>query len=129
MKKYFLIISVILLPLFSCSKSESSETTIPDPTTAIIDKWWCAKAGTGTISSQYFKADGTWEQGSKGGKFNDTGKWALSSNKQKVILSSVLDYQKKSKSGWEYDISSASSTSLLMNWSAFGVKMDLEVCK
>jgi hypothetical protein len=109
----------------SCSKSE----TAPDPTANITDKWWCAKAGTGTISSQYFKADGSWEQGSKGGKFNDTGKWALSSDKKKIVISSILDYNKKAKSGWEYEIMSSSTTNLMMNWSAFGVKMDLEVCK
>jgi hypothetical protein len=123
-----LLVLLLLLTLYACSKEESTSTT-PDPTAAIVDKWWCAKAGTGTISSQYFKADGTWEQGSKGGKFNDTGKWALSSDKKKIVLSSVLDYNKKAKSGWEYDITSSTATNLLMNWSAFGVKMDLEVCK
>ncbi|GAB2645409.1 hypothetical protein GCM10027035_44380 [Emticicia sediminis] len=123
-----LFVLVFLIGLSACSK-EDSTTATPDPTAMIIDKWWCAKAGTGTIASQYFKADGTWEQGSKGGKFNDTGKWALSADKKKIVLSSVLDYNKKSKSAWEYDITSASTTNLLMNWSAFGVKMDLEVCK
>lgn len=125
---YKLFILVLFVSLNACSK-EGSTTAIPDPTAMIIDKWWCAKAGTGTIASQYFKADGTWEQGSKGGKFNDTGKWALSADKTKIVLSSVLDYNKKSKTGWEYDITSASATNLLMNWSAFNVKMDLEVCK
>ncbi|WP_064197640.1 MULTISPECIES: hypothetical protein [Emticicia] len=123
-----LFILVLFVSLNACSK-EGSTTAIPDPTAMIIDKWWCAKAGTGTIASQYFKADGTWEQGSKGGKFNDTGKWVLSADKTKIVLSSVLDYNKKSKTGWEYTITSASATNLLMNWSAFGVKMDLEVCK
>ncbi|MCP9756629.1 hypothetical protein EGI26_15800 [Lacihabitans sp. CCS-44] len=119
-----LFVILILLLNFSCSKEASN----PDPTSQITDKWWCAKAGTGTISSQYFKADGTWEQGSKGGRFNDSGKWALSSNKKKIVISSVLDYNKKSKTGWEYDIETFSETSLKMNWSAFGVIMDLEVC-
>ena len=123
-----LFVLIFLISLIACSK-EDSTSTIPDPTAMIIDKWWCAKAGTGTIASQYFKADGTWEQGSKGGKFNDTGKWALSADKKKIVLSSVIDYNKKSKTGWEYDITLASATNLLMNWSAFGVKMDLEVCK
>jgi hypothetical protein len=118
---------VIFITLSACSKEDS--TTTPDPTATIVDKWWCAKTGTGTISSQYFKSDGAWEQGSKGGKFNDTGKWALSADKKKIVLSSVLDYNKKSKSGWEYDIVSTTSTSLNMNWSTFSVKMDLEVCK
>lgn len=123
-----LFILVLFVSLNACSK-EDSTTTTPDPTAMIIDKWWCAKAGTGTIASQYFKTDGTWEQGSKGGKFNDTGKWALSSDKKKIVLSSVLDYNKKSKTGWEYEITSATASNLLMNWSAFNVKMDLEVCK
>jgi hypothetical protein len=116
---------VLLTTLSACSKSE----TTPDPTSMIVDKWWCSKAGTSTIASQYFKSDGTWEQGSKGGKFNDTGKWALSSDKKKIVISSVLDSNKKSKSGWDYEITSSSATNLLMNWSAFSVKMDLEVCK
>ncbi|OYU66682.1 MAG: hypothetical protein CFE22_07660 [Cytophagaceae bacterium BCCC1] len=114
---------VILFP--ACSTTEPAA----DPTSQITNKWWCAKAGTGTISSQYFKADGTWEQGSKGGRFNDTGKWALSANKKKIVISNVLDYNKKSKTGWEYDVETFSETSLKMNWSAFGVIMDLEVCK
>jgi hypothetical protein len=114
---------VILFP--ACSTTEPAA----DPTSQITNKWWCAKAGTGTISSQYFKADGTWEQGSKGGRFNDTGKWALSANKKKIVISSVLDNNKKSKTGWEYDIETFSETNLKMNWSAFGVIMDLEVCK
>lgn len=123
-----LFVLVLCVSLNACSK-EDSTTAIPNPTAMIIDKWWCAKAGTGTIASQYFKADGTWEQGSKGGKFNDTGKWALSSDKKKIVLSSIVDYNKKSKTGWEYDIILATASNLLMNWSAFGVKMDLEVCK
>lgn len=123
-----LFVFVLFISLNACSKEESISTT-PDPTTMIIDKWWCAKAGTGTIASQYFKADGTWEQGSKGGKFNDTGKWALSTDKTKIIISSVFDYNKKSKSGWEYEITSVSATNLLMNWSTFNIKMDLEICK
>ena len=65
-----LFILLLLLLNFSCSKEDTS----PDPAAQIANKWWCAKAGTGTISSQYFKADGIWEQGSKGGRFNDTGK-------------------------------------------------------
>lgn len=114
---------VILFP--ACSTTDPAA----DPTAQITNKWWCAKAGTGTISSQYFKADGTWEQGSKGGRSNDTGKWALSNNKKKIVISSVLDNNKKSKTGWEYDIETFSDTNLKMNWSAFGVLMDLEVCK
>lgn len=120
---------LILLVCSALLNSCTNEDTSPDPTSQITNKWWCAKAGTGTISSQYFKADGTWEQGSKGGRFNDTGKWALSANKKKIVISSVLDYNKKSKTGWEYDIETFSETSLKMNWSAFGVIMDLEVCK
>ncbi len=123
-KGSFFVILILLLN-FSCSKEASS----PDPTSQITNKWWCAKVGTGTISSQYFKTDGTWEQGSKGGRFNDTGKWALSSNKKKIVISNVLDYNKKSKTGWEYEIETFSETNLKMNWSAFGVIMDLEVCK
>jgi hypothetical protein len=65
----------------------------------------------------------------KGGRFNDTGKWTLSANKKKIVISSVLDYNKKSKTGWEYDVETFSETNLKMNWSAFGVIMDLEVCK
>jgi outer membrane biogenesis lipoprotein LolB len=120
---------LILLVCSALLNSCTNEDTSPDPTSQITNKWWCAKAGTGTISSQYFKADGTWEQGSKGGRFNDTGKWALSANKKKIVISSVLDYNKKSKTGWEYDMETFSETSLKMNWSAFGVIMDLEVCK
>jgi hypothetical protein len=120
---------LILLVCSALLNSCTNENTSPDPTSQITNKWWCAKAGTGTISSQYFKADGTWEQGSKGGRFNDTGKWALSVNKKKIVISSVLDYNKKSKTGWEYDMETFSETSLKMNWSAFGVIMDLEVCK
>jgi hypothetical protein len=120
---------LILLVCSALLNSCTNEDTSPDPTSQITNKWWCAKAGTGTISSQYFKADGTWEQGSKGGRFNDTGKWALSVNKKKIVISSVLDYNKKSKTGWEYDMETFSETSLKMNWSAFGVIMDLEVCK
>jgi hypothetical protein len=123
-----LFVLALFVSLNACSE-EDSTTTTPDPTAMIIDKWWCAKAGTGTIASQYFKADGTWEQGSKGGKFNDTGKWALSSDKKKIVLSSVLDYNKKPKTGWEYAIITASASNLLMNWSAFSIKMDLEICK
>ncbi len=122
---FILILLVCPALLNSCT----NEDTSPDPTSQITNKWWCAKAGTGTISSQYFKADGTWEQGSKGGRFNDTGKWALSANKKKIVISNVLDYNKKSKTGWEYDMETFSETSLKMNWSAFGVIMDLEVCK
>ncbi len=124
MKKQLILL--IFIPfLFSCSKTE----TVPDPTTYIVDKWWCAKKiDTYTIASQYFKADGTWEQGSKGGKFNDTGKWALSSNKKKIIISNVIDSNKKSKIGWEYDIESAATTNLIMNWAAFSVKMDMTPC-
>ena len=121
---YLLFLSCILL-FSACSKTEPTA----DPTSQIVNKWWCAKAGAGTISSQFFKADGTWEQGSKGGRFNDTGKWALSANKKKIAISNVLDYNKKSKAGWEYDMETFSETSLKMNWSAFGVVMDLEVCK
>ena len=124
-KKLFTLI--IFITLGACSKDDSTST--PDPTASIVDKWWCAKAGIGTISSQYFKSDGTWEQGSKGGKFNDSGKWAISANKKKIVISSVFDYNKKSKSGWEYEIVTATSASLNMNWSTFSVKMDLEVCK
>ena len=120
---------LILLVCSALLNSCTNEDTSPDPTSQITNTWWCAKAGTGTISSQYFKADGTWEQGSKGGRFNDTGKWALSANKKKIVISSVLDYNKKSKTGWEYDMETFSETSLKMNWSAFGVIMDLEVCK
>ncbi|MCP9745137.1 hypothetical protein [Lacihabitans sp. CS3-21] len=120
---------LILLVCSALLNSCTNEDTSPDPTSQITNKWWCAKAGTGTISSQYFKADGTWEQGSKGGRFNDTGKWALSANKKKIVISNVLDNNKKSKTGWEYDIETFSETSLKMNWSAFGVIMDLEVCK
>jgi outer membrane biogenesis lipoprotein LolB len=120
---------LILLVCSALLNSCTNENTSPDPTSQITNKWWCAKAGTGTISSQYFKADGTWEQGSKGGRFNDTGKWALSVNKKKIVISSVLDYNKKSKTGWEYDMETFSETSLKMNWNAFGVIMDLEVCK
>lgn len=123
--KFAIYIFFLLLLNLSCSKEAAS----PDPTSQITNKWWCAKAGTGTISSQFFKADGTWEQGSKGGRFNDTGKWSLSSNKKKIVISTVLDYNKKSKTGWEYDIETFSETNLKMNWSAFGVIMDLEVCK
>lgn len=119
--------SVYILVLLFLNFACTSEDTSPDPTSQITNEWWCAKAGT--ISSQYFKADGTWEQGSKGGRFNDTGKWALSANKKKIVISSVLDYNKKSKTGWEYDIETFSETNLKMNWSAFGVIMDLEVCK
>lgn len=122
---FILILLVCSALLNSCTNEDKS----PDPTSQITNKWWCAKAGTGTISSQYFKADGTWEQGSKGGRFNDTGKWALSANKKKIVISNVLDYNKKSKTGWEYDMDTFSETSLKMNWSAFGVIMDLEVCK
>jgi len=123
-KKSIFILVLLLLNL-ACTKEDTS----PDPTAQITDKWWCAKAGTGTISSQFFKADGTWEQGSKGGRFNDNGKWALSANKKKIVISGVLDYNKKSKTGWEYYIDTFSETNLKMNWSAFGVLMDLEVCK
>jgi len=117
--------TILILSLSGCGKEEST----PDPSSQIADKWWCAKTGTGSIASQYFKSDGTWEQGSKGGKFNDTGKWAFSSNKKKIVISNVLDYNKKSKTGWEYDIESYTDASLKMNWSAFNVKMDLEICK
>jgi hypothetical protein len=120
---------LILLVCSALLNSCTNEDTSPDPTSQITNKWWCAKAGTGTISSQFFKSDGTWEQGSKGGRFNDTGKWALSANKMKIVISNVLDYNKKSKTGWEYDMETFSETSLKMNWSAFGVIMDLEVCK
>ncbi|MCF8323477.1 MAG: hypothetical protein K9I84_00855 [Leadbetterella sp.] len=120
---------LILLVCSALLNSCTNEDTSPDPTSQITNKWWCAKAGTGTISSQYFKADGTWEQGSKGGRFNDTGKWALSANKKKIVISSVLDNNKKSKTGWEYEIETFSDASLKMNWTAFGVIMDLEVCK
>ena len=120
---------LILLVCSALLNSCTNEDTSPDPTSQITNKWWCAKAGTGTISSQYFKADGTWEQGSKGGRFNDTGKWALSANKKKIVISSVLDNNKKSKTGWEYEIETFSYASLKMNWTAFGVIMDLEVCK
>ncbi|HAK75663.1 MAG TPA: hypothetical protein DCR35_10340 [Runella sp.] len=112
----------------ACSQPQSA--TEPDPTSVIVDKWWCAKAGASTtVSAQYFRADGTWEQGAKGGKFNDTGKWALSSDKKKIVLSQVVDYTKKSKTGWEYIISSFSETNLKMEWSSFNVTMDLEPCK
>ena len=123
--KFAIYIFILLLLNLSCAKEDAS----PDPTAQITNKWWCAKAGTGTISSQYFKADGTWEQGSKGGRFNDTGKWALSANKKKIVISTVLDYNKKSKTGWEYDIETFSETNLKLNWNAFGVIMDLEMCK
>lgn len=119
----------LIFSAFACSKEETVANAEPDPTSAITDKWWCAKSGTGAVSSQYFKADGTWEQGAKGGKFNDTGKWALSSNKKKIVISQVLDYNKKSKTGWEYDMVSFSETNLKMTWSAFNVSMDLELCK
>jgi hypothetical protein len=126
MKRHLFLLFLCFVILFpACSTTDPAA----DPTAQITNKWWCAKAGTGTISSQYFKADGTWEQGSKGGRFNDTGKWALSNNKKKIVISSVLDNNKKSKTGWEYDIETFSDTNLKMNWSAFGVIMDLEVCK
>ncbi len=115
----------IFIILFSCKKGENT----PNPTNFIIDKWWCSKPGTNTIASQFFNKNGNWEQGSKGGKFNDSGKWSLSADKKKIVISSVLDYNKKAKSGWEYSIETASETNLLMNWTSFGVKMDLEVCK
>jgi hypothetical protein len=126
MRTNFILILLVCSALLNSCKNED---TSPDPTSQITNKWWCAKAGTGTISSQYFKTDGTWEQGSKGGRFNDTGMWALSANKKKIVISNVLDYNKKSKSGWEYDIETFSDANLKMNWSAFGVIMDLEVCK
>jgi hypothetical protein len=126
MKRHLFLLFLGFAILFpACSTTEPAA----DPTSQITNKWWCAKAGTGTISSQFFKSDGTWEQGSKGGRFNDTGKWALSANKKKIVISNVLDYNKKSKTGWEYDVETFSETSLKMNWSAFGVIMDLEVCK
>jgi hypothetical protein len=115
----------LFIILFSCKKEESS----PNPSQFIVEKWWCAKPGTSTIASQLFNKNGTWEQGSKGGKFNDSGKWALSADNKKIVISSITDYNKKAKSGWEYSIESVSETNLLMNWTGLGVKMDLEVCK
>jgi hypothetical protein len=124
-RQFYLLIFGFVILFSACSTTDPAA----DSTSFITDKWWCAKAGTGTISSQYFKADGTWEQGSKGGRFNDTGKWTMSANKKKIVISGVMDYNKKSKTGWEYDIDTFSETNLKMNWSAFGVLMDLEVCK
>jgi hypothetical protein len=122
----FLTLTCVLL-LLSCAKDESTNTA--DPTNLIVGKWWCAKPGTGTISGQFFDANGTWQQGSKGGSFNDKGKWSLSSDKKQIVISSVVDSANKPKSGWTYDITSAAENSLLMTWTSFGVKMDMEPCK
>jgi hypothetical protein len=116
---------VIVTIVWSCQQKEAN----PNLNQFIVDKWWCARPGTGTIAAQFFNSNGNWEQGSKGGKFNDSGQWKYSNQGKKIVISSVLDYTKKAKSGWEYSIENVSEGNLSMNWSSFGVKMDLEICK
>lgn len=126
MKAKYLIVNLILIvQLFSCKKEEKT----PISSQLLENKWWCAKPGTSTIASQFFNSNGNWEQGSKGGKFNDTGKWAFSADNKKIILSSIIDYNKKAKTGWEYSIETVSETNLILNWTGLGVKMDMEQCK
>ncbi|MBA4853707.1 hypothetical protein [Emticicia sp. BO119] len=108
--------------LNACSKNEST----PDPTSAIVDKWWCDS--NNVLASQYFKSDGTFEQGSKtGGTNNDKGKWSLSSDKKKIIITNVVG-KTQTLTNWEYELISSSSNNLEMNFASFGIKMSMIVC-
>ncbi len=116
------------LLLISCSKEESdTPSNSVDPTSVITGKWWCFKPGTNTVAGQFFNTDGTWEQGNKGGSFNDKGNWKLESNKKTITISNVKDNKGIAKTGWTYEITSATAESLLMK---FGIiNMDLIPCK
>lgn len=121
-----MLFTTLLLIFVASGCSKETTTAIPDPTTDIVNKWWCSQSNN--IAAQYFRSDGTWEQGSKTGRFNDTGTWALSTNKKKIIISNVLDSNKKSKTGWEYDLNSASGSRLLMTFAIANLTMDMAVC-
>ncbi len=111
--------------MMSCQKAAIAPEA--DPTTFMVNKWWCDL--NKKTASQYFKSDGTWAQGAEGGRFNDTGKWALSADRKKIIVSDVKDSNNRIKTGWDYDIRSASETKLFLNFGAFNIVMDMEVCK
>ncbi|RYU95007.1 hypothetical protein [Emticicia agri] len=118
--KLFLISTCIALA--SCSKEEAT----PDPIAAIVDKWWCDS--NNKLSSQYFKSDGTWEQGSKtGGADNDKGNWSLSYDKKKIFITNVVGKSQFLKN-WDYELISSSATNLEMNFTGFNTKMTMVVC-
>src|SRR6218665_1125507 len=113
--KLFLICTCISFG--SCSKKDDT----PDPMTTMVDKWWCDS--NNTVSSQYFKSDGTWEQGEKnGGANNDKGKWSMSPDKKKIFITNVTS-KVHLFTNWEYDFISSSSTNLELNFTAINVKM------
>lgn len=118
--KLFILSFFIILN--ACTKTDDT----PDPTAAIVDKWWCDS--NGKLASQFFKADGTWEQGSKGGTLNDKGNWALSSDKKKILITNVVGKYQTLKN-WEYELTSSTTTNLELNYKAFGIKMSMIVCK
>ncbi|RFS17295.1 hypothetical protein [Emticicia sp. C21] len=115
-----LLLISLLIGLNACSKDE------PDPVSVIADKWWCDSKNV--VLSQYFKSDGTWEQGSKnGGANNDKGNWTFSIDKKKIIVTNVVGKNQALKN-WEYEIVSSSSTNLELNFAAFNIKMSMIVC-
>ena len=123
-----ILITMVTLFLISCSKEDSDTTgNTVDPTSIITGKWWCFKPGTNTVAGQLFNVDGTWEQGNNGGSFNDKGNWKLESNKKTITISNVKDNKGVSKAGWTYEITSATSESLMMKFGIFS--MDLIPCK
>jgi major membrane immunogen (membrane-anchored lipoprotein) len=117
----FLFISS-LIALNACSK----EDPIPDVVSVIANKWWCDS--NNVASSQYFKSDGTWEQGIKnGGADNDKGNWTLSIDKKKIIITNVVGKNQTLKN-WEYELISSSSTNLQLRFAAFNLQMPMVVC-
>lgn len=118
--KLFLVSTFFALS--SCSKKDNT----PDPLTVIVDKWWCDS--NNKLSSQYFKLDGTWEQGAKnGGANNDKGNWSVSFDKKKIFITNVVGNSQVLKS-WEYELISSSSTNLEMNFASYNIKMSMVVC-
>lgn len=117
-----LLLITISIAFGSCSKKEAD----PDPVAAIVNKWWCDSGNK--LSSQYFKSDGTWEQGAKnGGADNDKGNWSVSFDKKKIFITNVVGKAQTLKS-WEYELISSSSTNLEMNFASYNIKMSMVVC-
>jgi hypothetical protein len=123
----FSLILMLLVASFGCGNANTTDTPQADPTALFVNKWWCDL--NKKTASQYFKSDGSWEQGSQGGRFNDTGRWLLSGDKKKLVISGIKDSSGRSKTSWEYDIRSATENKLLLNFTAVNLAMDMEVCK
>ncbi|MCU0326036.1 MAG: hypothetical protein MUF45_12400 [Spirosomaceae bacterium] len=118
-----LFVFALFITLNACTKADDT----PDPTTMIVNKWWCDS--NGKLASQFFKSDGTWEQGSKtGGANNDKGNWSLSSDKKKILITNVIGKYQTLKN-WEYELTTSTETNLELNYKTFGIKMSMVVCK